>query len=108
VKNVQVARCAELELPVADGSLDGAFLAFVLHEVEGSLAAYMAMLKAKVKAGGWVAILDWKKEPMEEGPPLHERLTEAEVRKTGEKGGLTFVRQASINSQQYLVLFHRD
>ncbi len=105
VTNVELARSAEMELPVKAGSLDGAFLAFVFHEIEGALPAYMAMLKAKVKAGGWVAILDWKKEPMEEGPPPHERLTEAEVRKIGEEGGLRFVREASINRQQYLVLF---
>ncbi len=107
VKNVEVAQSAEMELPLKVGSLDGVFLAFVFHEVEGPLPAYMAMLKAKVKAGGWVAILDWKKEPMEDGPPMHERLTEAEVRKIGEEGGLRFVREAAVNAKQYLVLFKK-
>lgn len=107
VKNVEVARTEETELPVPSESLDGAFLAFILHEVEGSLTDYMAMLKRKVKPGGWVAILDWKKEPMEEGPPLHERLTEAEVRALGEAGGLGFAREVAVNAKQYLVLFTR-
>ena len=103
--NVQVSLAKEEELPNADASLDGVFLAFVLHEVEGTPAQYLAMLKRKLRPGGWLAVVDWRKTQMEEGPPLHERLTEQQVRHDGESAGLRWERAVEVNAKQYLVLF---
>ena len=103
--NVTVAEAQELELPAPDDSFDGAFIAFALHEIDGPLPEYFAMVARKLKAGGWVAVLDWKKEEMDEGPPLHDRLSEDEVRKSAEAGGLDFSHLADLNSKQYIVLF---
>ncbi len=103
--NVEAARCDESRLPLAAGTLDGAYLAFVFHEIEGSLPDYVAMLRERLKPGGWLAVVEWKREPMEEGPPLHERLAEREIREIGEAGGMTFSSQADVNDKQYLVLF---
>jgi len=103
--NVTVAESQELELPTPDDSLDGAFIAFALHEIDGPLPNYFAMLGRKLKAGGWIAVLDWKQEEMDEGPPLNDRLSEDEVRESGEAGGLDFSHLADLNSKQYIVLF---
>ncbi len=105
--NVDVRLSLEHSIPAPPSSFDGVFFAFALHEVEGPLPEFIAMLLDRLKPGGWLAVLDWKKEEMEEGPPLHERLTEEEVRGIGEAGGMTFTSTASLNPKQYLVLFGR-
>jgi len=105
--NVDVQLSLEHAIPVPPSSLDGVFFAFALHEVEGPLPEFVAMLRDRLKPAAWLAVLDWKKEEMEEGPPLHERLTEEEVRGIGEAGGMTFWSTASLNPKQYLVLFGR-
>ncbi len=103
--NVEVALCDERELPLPPASLDGAYLAFVIHEIEGSLPTYVGMLRDRLKPGGWLVVMEWKREEMEEGPPLHERLSADEVREIGEAGGMTFSSQTDLNDKQYLVLF---
>ncbi len=105
--NVEVQLSSEDSIPVPPSSLDGIFFAFALHEVEGPLPGFVAMLRDRLRPGGWLAVLDWKKEEMEEGPPLHERLTEDEVRDIGEAGGMTFTSTASLNPKHYLVLLGR-
>ncbi|MSQ25005.1 MAG: class I SAM-dependent methyltransferase [Dehalococcoidia bacterium] len=107
VGNVEARQTAEIEIPNEDASLDGVFLAFVLHEVEGAPSQYLAMLRRKLRPGGWLAVADWKKAPMEEGPPLHERLTEQQVRQDGEAAALRWERAGDVNAKQYLVLFCR-
>ena len=105
--NVEVQLSSEHSIPTATSSLDGVFFAFALHEVEGPLPTFVAMLRDRLRPGGWLAVLDWKKEEMEECPPLHERLTEDEVRDIGEASGMTFTSAIPLNPKQYLVLFGR-
>ena len=44
---------------------------------------------------------------MAEGPPLHMRLSEQQVRQAGEAAALRWQHSSEVNAQQYLVLFRR-
>lgn len=78
LENVEAVRSTEDRIPLPDASVDLAFLACVLHELDGP----GTLLEARriLKARGRLGIVDWKKEDMEFGPPKAHRLDEAEAR----------------------------
>ncbi|MBI3953096.1 MAG: methyltransferase domain-containing protein [Chloroflexi bacterium] len=104
VPNVQVLRSEESSLPVPDGSLDGAFLAFSFHEAWDRPALLRAAVRA-LKQGGWLSIVEWNKEPMDEGPPLKERLSALDCLDLAEPIGFRLLDHALLNEQHYLVTF---
>ncbi len=71
-------RSTEDRIPLPDASVDFAFMACVLHELDGP----GTLLEARriLKPRGRLGIVDWKKEDMEFGPPKAHRLDEAEAR----------------------------
>ncbi len=63
----------ENEFEVPDESIDLFFCAKVLHEI-ASLPEFFEELERIMTKNGVIFILDWKKEPMERGPPVEERI----------------------------------
>ncbi len=78
VENVTAILSTEDRIPLADRSVDVAFLACVLHELDGP--ATLLECRRILRAKGRLAIIDWKKEDMEFGPPIEHRLNEMEAR----------------------------
>ncbi|MBI2846592.1 MAG: class I SAM-dependent methyltransferase [Chloroflexi bacterium] len=106
VKNVEVRLSGEMELPLENESVDGAFLAFVLHETEDKVAFLKRIAKA-LKPGGWLAVIEWYKKEMEEGPPAYERLSEAQVQRLAKKAGFVQTRKLPLNEMHYFILFKK-
>ena len=79
LENVLPARSEESRLPLDDGAVDLVLVANVLHEAADRVA-FLREMRRVLAAGGRVAIVEWRKEPMGMGPPLEERLAEADVR----------------------------
>ena len=104
--NAEVLHRGPKKLPLDKDSVDGAFLAFVLNEVKDK-TGLLAETEKVMQKGGWIAILEWYKQAMEDGPPLEDRVTEEEVKELGQKAGLRFVSQRDLNGQNYLVLFRK-
>lgn len=77
--NVEPLTSDEHRLPLADGAADIALLANMLHEC-ADRAAFLREVLRILAPGGRVAVVEWRKETMASGPPLHERLTVEEVR----------------------------
>ncbi len=77
-RNVTAVRSTEDRIPLPDRSVDLAFLACVLHELDGpgTLLECRRILRPK----GRLAVVDWKKEEMEFGPPKEHRLDEGEAK----------------------------
>lgn len=75
--NVEAYLSTEDRIPVADASVDFAFLACVLHELAG--AATLLECHRILRPKGRLGVVDWKKIDQEEGPPKEHRLDEAEV-----------------------------
>ncbi len=78
IENLEAMRSTEDRIPLRDASVDFAFLACVLHELDGP----GTLLEARriLTTQGRLGIVDWKKEEMPFGPPRAHRLDEREAR----------------------------
>lgn len=103
IDNVEVRASGELDFPVPAASVDGVFLAFVLHEVEDK-ATFLERLKGVLKPGGWLAVLEWYRQETEYGPPLEDRLTLKEVQELASSAGFTVNDEQPLNEDHYLLV----
>ncbi|MSQ33588.1 MAG: class I SAM-dependent methyltransferase [Dehalococcoidia bacterium] len=102
--NVEVLLSQESTLPLPDASLDGAFVAFSFHEA-WDRPAFLREVTRVLKQGGWITFLEWAKDPMDEGPPLEDRLSALEFLDMTEPLGFRLVDHALLNDQHYLMSF---
>ncbi len=78
LKNVEVLKSEENRLPLEDSSVDFVFMAFTFHELEDP-KAFVEELKRVAKPFAYLAVVDWKKEERDKGPPPEEVLSEWEI-----------------------------
>ena len=78
LKNVEVFKSEENSIPLPDNSVDFIFIAFTFHELEDP-KRFVKELKRVAKPSAYLAIIDWKKEERDKGPPPEEVLSEWEV-----------------------------
>ena len=80
LENVLPVLSLEDVIPLPADHVDFALLVNALHEVKGDGA--LREVHRILRPGGTFGVVDWKKEPMERGPPVAHRIaqTEAEAR----------------------------
>lgn len=96
-------------LPLADHSVDLCLMATVLHdliEIKADGAALQETARV-LKPGGTFAVIEFKKIEPPPGPPIHIRLSPAELRTLVEPYGLHETRQIEAGPYNYLSLFTR-
>lgn len=92
------------EIPPQVQSVDGVFLAFVLHEITDQ-AGFIKQAHAAVQRSGWCAVVEWRKDYSgEEGPPATRRIGPDEVVEMGETAGLRVRLRRELNDQFYMVV----
>ena len=101
--NVELVLSEEKKLPFEDDSLDGAFAAFMMHEADDR-SALLEDTRRCLRGGGWLAMLEWHKREMDEGPPLEDRIDETELREAAQEVGFRLTASQSLNDRQYMVL----
>ena len=106
LSNVEFVESAEKKVPLEDGSLDGALLAFVLQEAE-SPRALLKEARRCLRTTGWLAVLEWQKKEMDEGPPMKQRIEEQKMMDMATKLGLRFTARRDIDGKQYLLLLRK-
>ncbi len=74
---VQVMRSSEDRVPLPARSVDFAFLACVLHELDGP--GTLREAARVLRPGGVLGIVDWKKIRQDVGPPYRHRLSTAQA-----------------------------
>ena len=104
--NVDLVLFKESKLTLEDDSLDGALLAFALHEAD-SPHDLLKDVRRCLRNGAWVALLEWEKREMEEGPPLKERIDEPELSEIALKAELQFTARHSLNENQYMLVMRK-
>jgi ubiquinone/menaquinone biosynthesis C-methylase UbiE len=77
--NLEPRLCEESRLPLPDGATDKALVANVLHECLDRVA-FLREVRRILVPGGQLAVVEWRAEAMEMGPPLAERMTADETR----------------------------
>ncbi|MDX1535086.1 MAG: methyltransferase domain-containing protein [Thermoplasmata archaeon] len=65
-------------IPLPSGSVDRALLVNALHELDGD--ATLQEVRRILRGDGRFGVVDWKKEPMEHGPPVEHRIAVEEAR----------------------------
>ncbi len=92
----------ENEFEVLDASIDLFFCAKVLHEIEG-FSEFFEELERVMLKNGIIFVLDWKKEPMERGPPIEHRIDKNEAIEMFEKNGYKIVKSGEIFTNYYFI-----
>lgn len=101
--NVEVLKCSEFEFPIEKGSLDGAFMAFVVHQSPDKVRLLSAVRQLLLPRG-WCTILEWYKKETEVGPPVERRLDPPELQQSAEEAGFRHVRWRDLNGDQYMTI----
>ncbi len=100
--NVEVLKCGEYEFPLDDETLDGLFIAFVVHHPEDRVR-FLTAAKRMLKTGGWCFILEWHKKETETGPPQRARITPDELREIAAESGFKVQGASDINDENYMM-----
>ncbi|PKB66281.1 MAG: hypothetical protein BZY81_07575 [SAR202 cluster bacterium Io17-Chloro-G4] len=100
--NVEVLKCSEFEFPVGKGSLDGAFMAFVVQESLDKPRLLRAV-RELLAPRGWCTVLEWYKKDTESGgPPVERRVDPEELQSLAEEAGFRHMRWRDLNGDQYM------
>jgi ubiquinone/menaquinone biosynthesis C-methylase UbiE len=94
-------------LPLADGSVDLALMATVLHDLAeaGQAQGALAEIARLVKPGGRLAVLEFKKMAGPPGPPLSIRLAPEEVAALLRPYGFAPGETTDLSPHIYLMMF---
>jgi len=90
-KNVIPVKMEETRVDLPSGTADFVFMINLHHELDEPLKIMQECFRL-LKKGGKIAVIDWKKEEMDQGPPLSIRCTPKEVEKQMEETGLSEVK----------------
>ncbi|MCS6998869.1 MAG: methyltransferase domain-containing protein [Aquificaceae bacterium] len=97
LSNVEVILSQENHIPLSDNSVDFVSMVFVFHELEKPVE-FMREVKRVCKPLAFLAIIDWKKEERDKGPPPEEVYSEWEVGLMLEEAGLRVGRVVEIGN----------
>ena len=100
--NADVMKCGEYDFPLAPASVDGLFIAFVVHHPDDR-ERFLKAAKEILKTGGWCFILEWHKKETESGPPQERRITPDELRQIAENSGFRVQGSRDINEEHYMM-----
>jgi SAM-dependent methyltransferase len=104
--NVEILRCAEFEFPLEDGSLDGAFLAFMVHHSPDQ-ARLLGAVRELLHPRGWCTILEWYRKETGDGPPLERRIDPADLEALAAEAGFRSRGWRDLNGDQYMMMLRR-
>jgi SAM-dependent methyltransferase len=99
--NVEVLKCGEFDFPLEPGSLDGLFLADVVHH-SSDRTRFLQAVRELLKPRGWCTVLEWYRTEGESGPPLERRIGPEELRDLAVGAGFRFLTIRNLNSDQYM------
>ena len=104
--NVEILKCGVTDFPLPKESLDGAFVAFVVHENDDR-TAFLAAVRALLKPRGWCTVLGWYRKETESGPPLEARIGPDGIEKLAVEAGFRYRWWRDINGLQYMTMLRK-
>jgi ubiquinone/menaquinone biosynthesis C-methylase UbiE len=100
MSNLELVLAQETVVPLPSEIADAVLLVNVLHEFEDARASLLEVGRL-LRPGGRLLVVDWKKEEMEMGPPLHARFTPEEAGVLLEAGGFAVQTQVEPGPLHY-------
>jgi ubiquinone/menaquinone biosynthesis C-methylase UbiE len=104
--NVEVLKCREFEFPVKEGSLNGAFLAFVVQQSPDK-PRFLEAVRELLRPRGWCTILEWYHKKTETGPPLERRIDPADLQEMATAAGFQCRTWRDLNGEQYMMTLRK-
>ncbi len=101
-KNVIPVKMEENHVELPSGAADLVFMINLHHELSDPERLLKECARL-LKKGGKVAVIDWKKEEMEQGPPLEIRCIPTDVKKQMERAGLRRLESYHDMTKHFLV-----
>jgi ubiquinone/menaquinone biosynthesis C-methylase UbiE len=94
-------------IPMADASVDFCLMAMVLHDLveDKAAAAALSEVKRVLRAGGVLAVVEFKKLPPPPGPPLQVRLAPAELEALLAGNRFRLKKTSSAGASAYISIF---
>lgn len=99
-KVVKIVNSDVCNTGIAKESVDLVLFANVLHEVEDRKAFFQEVRRIS-KPTAYIIDVDWKKIQTEHGPPLKERLSEAEANSVLAENGFSVIKQIDVGPYHY-------
>lgn len=99
---VHAGRTDTPALPPA--SIDLAFICDTLHHIDDP-SAYLSRLRPALKAGGRLAIVEYRKAREISGPPYEHRMSRADVVRVAERGGFKLAAEHELLPRQTFLVF---
>jgi SAM-dependent methyltransferase len=101
--NVEVLKCGQYDFPLARGSLDGAFLALVLHEANLDKPRLLQAVGELLRPRGWCWVVEWHHKDTEGGPPLERLVDPDSLEALAREVGFEPRAWRHLNDDQYLM-----
>ena len=105
--NVEVLKCEEFAFPLEPGSVDGAFLAFVVQQTSDR-PRFLRAVRELLTPGGWCTILEWYRKETETGPPLERRIDPSHLEETAREAGYRTRGWRDLNGEQYMMMLRNQ
>ena len=102
-ESVVPLKMEETKVPLPDGIADLVSMINLHHELD-SPKDILAECHRLLKKGGTLMIIDWRKEAMEDGPPLSIRVTEEDIRSDMHADGFTNIIAHPVLPYHYFVV----
>ena len=100
VQNVETLLTEDGSIPLADHQIDAALMVNVLHESDAPATLLGEVLRA-LRLGGTFAVVEWKKEQSEFGPPQEDRISSAELTSLLHESGFVSVTPFHVGDHHY-------
>jgi ubiquinone/menaquinone biosynthesis C-methylase UbiE len=99
--NCTILLSEEDSIPLPDGIADFILVAFVFHETHDR-ERFLGELARLLKPGGRIALVEWKRQKEERGPPFDDRVDAADIR--CDAPALSMVDTGDVNDSHYYVV----
>ena len=101
--NVEFLKCEEFAFPLEPGSVDRAFLAFVVQQTSDR-PRFLRAVRELLTLGGWCTVLEWYRKETETGPPLEPRMDPSLLEETARVAGYRTRGWRDLNGEQYMMM----
>lgn len=96
-------RNEEVTIPLGDAIADLVFMIHLHHELDNPQRILEEAYRL-LRKGGKVLVIDWKKEEMTEGPPVHIRCQPQEVERQMKRANFQQIRHSSELAKHFFVI----
>jgi SAM-dependent methyltransferase len=86
------------------GSVDVVLVVDTYHHLDARVA-YFEALRAALRPGGRVAVIDWQKRPLPVGPEMDHKLAREQVVEEMGRAGYALVEEPDVLPYQYFLIF---